>query len=79
MTDKILLVHPGGNTHAGTIEQFSPLDKWWGAGWGLLCPGCFEKVYLSPMDGWRNDNGYTCYPTNTTHSQHVLPYLGATA
>ena len=38
----------------------------------LTCPGCGEKVTLDWADGWRNDNGFTCQPINTTHSQHVF-------
>lgn len=35
------------------------------------CPGCGEVLTLDWADGWRNDNGLTCYPANTTHSDHV--------
>ncbi len=38
----------------------------------LTCPGCGETVMLDWADGWRNDNGFTCLPTNTTHSQHIF-------
>jgi hypothetical protein len=42
----------------------------------MECPGCGVWVYLSPMDGWRNDAyGYTCEPPSTTHSQHIVPGL----
>lgn len=29
--------------------------------------GCGEAVTLD----WANDNGFTCEPVNTTHSQHI--------
>lgn len=38
----------------------------------MICPGCGEKVSLDWADGWRNDNGFTCKPARTTHSQHIL-------
>lgn len=38
----------------------------------IICPGCEEKVKLDWADGWRNDAGFTCYPVNTTHSQHIF-------
>lgn len=41
-------------------------------GESMTCPGCGEKVTLDWADGWRNDNGFTCEPDNTTHSQHIF-------
>lgn len=38
----------------------------------MSCPGCEETIYLDWADGWRNDNGLTCKPANTTHSQHIV-------
>lgn len=38
----------------------------------LVCPGCGEKVTLDWADGWRNDNGFTCKPAHTTHSDHIV-------
>ncbi|GAA4928582.1 hypothetical protein GCM10023224_04780 [Streptomonospora halophila] len=37
----------------------------------LTCPGCGERVRLDWADGWRNDNGLTCRPARTTHSEHI--------
>lgn len=38
----------------------------------LTCPGCGERVRLDWADGWRNDNGFTCRPARTTHSEHIV-------
>jgi hypothetical protein len=38
----------------------------------LVCPGCGENLTLDWADGWRNDNGFTCNPPRTTHSQHIF-------
>lgn len=38
----------------------------------MTCPGCGEKVTLDWADGWRNDNGLTCKPARTTHSDHIV-------
>lgn len=35
------------------------------------CPGCGERLTLDSADGWRNDNGFTCNPPRTTHSDHI--------
>lgn len=37
----------------------------------MTCPGCGERLTLHWADGWRNDRGYTCKPTNTTHTDHI--------
>lgn len=37
----------------------------------ITCPGCAELLRLDWADGWRNDNGLTCLPTHTTHSDHI--------
>lgn len=37
----------------------------------MLCPGCGELLSLDWADGWRNDNGLTCKPPTTTHSDHI--------
>lgn len=55
-----------GNLHT---EDCGCLDKF------ITCPGCGNRVELTTFDGWRNDNGYTCRPYNTTHSQHVIPWI----
>jgi hypothetical protein len=38
----------------------------------LVCPGCGERLRLDWADGWRNDNGFTCFPARTTHSDHIV-------
>lgn len=38
----------------------------------IVCPGCEELVEFTSMDGWRNDNGYTCRPASTTHGDHIV-------
>jgi hypothetical protein len=43
----------------------------------IICPGCGNKVYLDPMNGWRNDTvGYGCKPFPTTHSDHIVTLRG---
>lgn len=37
----------------------------------ITCPGCKERITLDWANGWRNDNGYTCWPYRTTHSDHI--------
>lgn len=37
----------------------------------MTCPGCGERLILDWADGWRNDNGFTCNPPRTTHSDHI--------
>lgn len=32
-------------------------------------------MHLDWADGWRNDNGFTCNPPNTTHSDHIFSTL----
>lgn len=41
----------------------------------LICPGCNEKLKLDWANGWRNSNGYTCNPSNTTHSDHIVTLM----
>ena len=38
----------------------------------MQCPGCGEVLVLDWADGWRNDNGLTCEPPMTTHSDHIV-------
>lgn len=38
----------------------------------MMCPGCGERVTLDWADGWRSDNGLTCKPARTTHSEHIV-------
>jgi hypothetical protein len=45
------------------------------AGDTITCPGCGEKVTLDWADGWRNDNGFTCKPYRTTHSEHIVTLI----
>ena len=41
----------------------------------IACPGCNETVTLDWADGWRNDNGFTCSPMRTTHSDHIITLM----
>jgi hypothetical protein len=41
----------------------------------LTCPGCHELLKLDGSDGWTNRNGFTCNPTNTTHSDHIMTVM----
>lgn len=39
-----------------------------------ICPGCKERVYNDPTDGWRNDtSGFTC-SNRTIHSDHFFKF-----
>ncbi|WP_280186272.1 MULTISPECIES: hypothetical protein [Nocardia] len=40
-----------------------------------ICPGCNERLRLDWADGWRNDNGLTCDPPQTTHSDHIVTLM----
>jgi hypothetical protein len=37
----------------------------------MTCPGCGERLTLDWADGWRNDRGFTCQPTNSVHTDHI--------